>query len=76
MTGVDDEGGLVDIATAARLLGVSELFVTRLIAQGSLTTVADQLSRLDVVTFGERRRANIDGLQEITDADEELGLLY
>ena len=76
MTGVDDEGVLVDIATAARLLGVSELFVTRLIAQGSLTTVADQLSRLDVVTFGERRRANIDGLQEITDADEELGLLY
>ena len=71
-----EETDPVDIATAARLIGMSERFVVRLIDQGTLTASERGLSRSEIVAFVERRRANIDGLQEITDADEELGLGY
>ena len=76
MSTASEETDPVDIATAARLIGMSERFVVRLIDQGTLTASERGLSRSEIVAFVERRRANIDGLQEITDADEELGLAY
>ena len=71
-----EETDLVDLATAARLADVSERFLGRLIDQGTLATSKRGLSRAQVLAYVEQRRANIDGLQEITDADEELGLGY
>ena len=76
MSTASEETDPVDIATAARLIGMSERFVVRLIDQGTLTASERGLSRSEIVAFVERRRANIDGLQEITDADEALGLGY
>ena len=76
MAAVGDELDLVDIATAARLIGMSERYVARLITQGALALIGTQLRRSEVVAFDEQRRMNVAGLQEITDADESLGLNY
>ena len=76
MTSVGDEAALVDIPTAAQLIGGSEQFVTRLIAQGSLAATYGRGGRRDMVAFATQRKADIEGLQEIADADEQLGLRY
>ena len=76
MAAVGDELDLVDIATAARLIGMSERYVARLITQGALALIGTQLRRSEVVAFDEQRRTSVAGLQEITDADESLGLNY
>ena len=76
MAAVGDELDLIDIATAARLIGMSERYVARLIAQGSLALIGTQLSRSEAVAFDEQRGTNVAGLREITDADESLGLTY
>ena len=76
MAAVGDELDLIDIATAARLIGMSERYVARLIAQSSLMLIGTQLRGSEVVAFDEQRGTNVAGLQEITDADESLGLTY
>ena len=65
---------------AADVLGMSRTYVVRLIDQGTLPAhlvgTHRRLNAVDVLTFKQERQAAIDGLQEITDADEELGLTY
>ena len=76
MAQVGDDSGLVDIAAAAALIGVSEQSINRLVGQVSLTATDGKLSRPEVIAFARQRRVSIDGMQEIADADEELGLHY
>lgn len=63
---------------AADLLGLSRTYVVRLVDQGSLPShLAGSHRRLlasDVLAYRERRAGKLVALDELTDADEELGL--
>ena len=65
---------------AADVLGMSRTYVVRLIDQGTLPAhlvgTHRRLKAADVLAFKQQRQEAIDGLQEITDADEALGLTY
>jgi len=65
---------------AADLLGFSRTYVVRLVDQGSLPAhLAGSHRRLlasDVLLYRERRAGKLAALDELTDADEELGLSY
>ncbi len=65
---------------AADLLGLSRTYVVRLIDQGSLPAhMAGTHRRLlasDVLVYRDRRASKLASLDELTEADEELGLAY
>ena len=65
---------------AADVLGMSRTYVVRLIDQGTipahLVGTHRRLNAVDVLSYRQRRQEAIDGMQEIADADEELGLTH
>ena len=65
---------------AADLLGLSRTYVVRLIDQGSLPAhmagTHRRLQASDVLAYRERRAAKLAALEELTGADEDLGLSY
>jgi len=65
---------------AADLLGLSRTYIVRLIDQGSVPAyMAGTHRRLlasDVLAYRERRASKLVALDELTEADEELGLSY
>jgi excisionase family DNA binding protein len=65
---------------AADLLGLSRTYVVRLVDQGSLPAhfagSHRRLRAIDVLSYRERRANRLAALDELTRADEELGLNY
>ena len=65
---------------AADVLGMSRTYVVRLIDQGTipahLVGTHRRLNAVDVLSYRQRRQEAIDGMQEIADADEDLGLTH
>jgi excisionase family DNA binding protein len=84
MNTLDDEAaeptGDISIEVAARYLGFSATFVTRLIAQGNLPAhdpaERHTIAAKDLIGYRHRIDERLAGLQELTAADEELGLDY
>lgn len=73
-------GDEMTIEETANSLDMSTAYVERLINQGTLAASgigADRrLATASVIAFRDARQAAIDGLQEITTAEEELGIHY
>jgi excisionase family DNA binding protein len=76
----DEPTGEISIEEAGRYLGFSATFVTRLIAQGKLQAhgPAEQraIAAEDLISYRHHIDERLAGLQELTAADEELGLDY